>query len=241
MRRSRFRLSLYMAFLLIVMQCSSPVFIFSLETDLRLSASLKVRVLPYHKNRVTISNKHSQNIDLSCFILSAVLGFIATIVPPWVTFIIYLAGDVHPNPGPVNNLDHSTSSTDIYSFFNLPHHLFTVHYNVQSLKNKIGILYTEFSQFDVITFSETWLNDNCPTNELLFPSFQYPERKDRTHDRYGGVIVYIKNNLSFISGDQILNQMVLNVFGSNLCLVTKNKSCLEHSIVHQTLTRHIPP
>ena len=50
----------------------------------------------------------------------------------------------------------------------------------------------------VVSFSETWLNDNCPTNELLFPSFQYPERKDRTRARYGGVIVYIKNNLSYI-------------------------------------------
>ena len=191
MRRSRFRLSFYMALLLIVMQCSSPVFMFSLETDLTLSASLKGRILPYYKNHVTISNKYSQNVDLSCFILSAILGFIATIIPLWVTFIIYLAGDVHPNPGPVNNLDHSTSSTDIHSFLNL-HHLSTVHYNVQSLKNKIGILYAEFSQFDVISFSETWLNDDCPTNDLLFPSFQYPERKDRTHDRYGGVTVHIK-------------------------------------------------
>ena len=52
-------------------------------------------------------------------------------------------------------------------------------------------------QFDVVSFSETWLNDYCATNDLFFPSF-HPERKDRTHDRYWGVIVYIKNNLSYI-------------------------------------------
>ena len=128
---------------------------FSLETDLKLSASLNVRILPHHKKSITISNKHSQNIDLTCFIFSAIPGLIAIVIPLWVRLFIYLAGDVHPNPGPVNNFDHSASSTGICSFINLPHQSSIVHYNVQSLKNKTGILYAEFSQFDVVSFSET--------------------------------------------------------------------------------------
>ena len=36
------------------------------------------------------------------------------------------------------------------------------------------------------------------SEELIFPSFHPPERKDRNDDRYGGVILYVKNTLSYI-------------------------------------------
>ena len=59
-------------------------------------------------------------------------------------------------------------------------------------------MYTEFSQFDVISFSETWLNRDFPFTNLQFPSFHCPERKDGENESYGGVIVYVKNNLSYV-------------------------------------------
>ena len=51
--------------------------------------------------------------------------------------------------------------------------------------------------FDVLSFTENWLNDLYSSDDILFPSFQFPERKDRIGDRHGGVIVYVKNNVVY--------------------------------------------
>ena len=60
--------------------------------------------------------------------------------------LILRAGDIHPNPGPQpSESSDSLSSTDLYNFLNLPNHLSTVHYNVQSIANKLDTLIAEFS------------------------------------------------------------------------------------------------
>ena len=110
----------------------------------------------------------------------------------------WLSENPHLNTTNGNHLDHSSGSTDIYNFLNLPNHLPTVHYNVQSLANKVDVLISEFSYFDLVSFSETWLDNSVATQDLLFPTFHPPERKDRLSDRYGGVILYIKDNLTYI-------------------------------------------
>ena len=79
------------------------------------------------------------------------------------TFWIALScqGDVHPNPGPLSRKESSSSHiSDLYIFFSYPNHLSPVHYNVKSIRNKVNILCTEFSQFDVISFSETFAKMN---------------------------------------------------------------------------------
>ena len=49
----------------------------------------------------------------------------------------------------------STNSHDLYTFLNYPNHISTVHYNVQSIRYKLDLLLAEFSQFDIISFTET--------------------------------------------------------------------------------------
>ena len=56
---------------------------------------------------------------------------------------------------------------------------------------------SEFSYFDVLSFTETWLHSNYESNNLLFPTFRPPERKDRIGDRYGGVILYVKDTIVY--------------------------------------------
>ena len=56
---------------------------------------------------------------------------------------------------------------------------------------------SEFSCFDVLSFTETWLNDLHSSDQILFPSFKFPERKDRIGDRHGGVILYVINNVAY--------------------------------------------
>ena len=122
----------------------------------------------------------------------------------WLISLLLNSGDVHPNPGPAdfdilsNHTSISSTSYDLYSFLNFPNHLSTVDYNVQSITFKIDILLTQFSQFDIISFTETWLSDNCPASDLSFPFFHAAERKDRVADRYGCVMVYVKDNISYV-------------------------------------------
>ena len=114
------------------------------------------------------------------------------------SYLLLISGDIHPNPD--HNSDVWSSSfccNDLYNFLNLPNHLSTIHYNVQSIFNKVDTLMSEFSCFDVLSFTETWLNDLHSSDEILFPSFQFPERKDRIGDRHGGVILYVKNNVAY--------------------------------------------
>ena len=78
---------------------------------------------------------------------------------------------------------------------NLSHNLSFVHYNVQSISSKLDIIYSELFDFDILAFSETWLNPDTPTDDRLLDSFNKPERKDRPADSHGGVMVYVKEGL----------------------------------------------
>ena len=70
-----------------------------------------------------------------------------------------------------------------------------MHYNVQSLVPKLDLLTTKVNEFDILAFTETWLNHSVPTNDLTIDSYKIPERKDRPGDSHGGVILYVLNPL----------------------------------------------
>ena len=79
---------------------------------------------------------------------------------------------------------------------NINHHLSFVHYNVQSILPKLDILHAELFEFDILAFSETWLSSITPDDDLILPSYNN-ERRDRVGDRYGGLIIYIKEGLHY--------------------------------------------
>ena len=111
------------------------------------------------------------------------------------------AGDIHPNPGPATASTSSISSlasvSTAFNFSKLSNHLSVVHYNVQSLVPKLDLLTTELNEFDILAFTETWLNPSVPTNDLTIDSYKIPERKDRPGDSHGGVILYVKNDIHY--------------------------------------------
>ncbi len=55
-------------------------------------------------------------------------------------------------------------------------------------------LFAEGKQYDVIVVTESKLSDNIKTEDILLEGFEEPNRKDRTEDQGGGIIVYIKKN-----------------------------------------------
>ena len=55
----------------------------------------------------------------------------------------------------------------------------------------------------MLAFSETWLNQSISPDDLLFQSFNRPERKDRVGDSHGGVIIYVKEGIYYKRRDDL--------------------------------------
>ncbi len=131
----------------------------------------------------------------------------------WLAILLLNSGDIHPNPGPMSSTsspvanadstantersEHSSSSDSVAFALDLAHNISLIHYNVQSILPKLDIITSELHEFDILAFTETWLNGRVTTSELAIPSFSEPERKDRA-DSHGGVILYVKDNIHFI-------------------------------------------
>ena len=95
-----------------------------------------------------------------------------------ILLLLLQAGDIEINPGPEN-----------------VHELSILHLNIRSIRNKLDLILDNFSDFNILCFSETHLDDNVPI-EMLFLSnrFSEPYRKDRTNHG-GGVMAYINSSL----------------------------------------------
>ena len=154
-----------------------------------------------------------------------------------ILLLILQAGDVHPNPGPQSTESSASSSTtyDIYNFLNLPNHLSTVHYNVQSIANKLDTLIAEFSYFDIMSYSETWLHNGYSSNKLIVPSFHPPNGKTELMiDTL--VFSYMLRIPCHMSEGTISNLIDLSVFGYKSSLAIIGISCMVYSTGHRTLT-----
>ena len=115
----------------------------------------------------------------------------------WLYLLIVLSGDIEINPGP-ESVDLSSSCSSCTTNINLSlfeQNFSVVHYNVQSLLAKVDQLQMELSHFDVIALSETWLSPDIKDDKIFFQNYQKPFRKDRPDNTYGGVIIYVKNNI----------------------------------------------
>ena len=145
-----------------------------------------------------ISAENNALFSMHCFITL----FVANITT-WLFILLLCAGDIKPNPGPLSVASSSGSSfssnmsTDVFSHLNLNHNLSFVQYNVQSILNKLDILQAELFEIDILSFTETWLNPDIPTDDIMLQSYSTPERKDRPGDPHGGVIIYVKDGLFY--------------------------------------------
>jgi hypothetical protein len=50
------------------------------------------------------------------------------------------------------------------------------------------------SIFNILCFTETWLNTNVANQDISLDNFQPPVRKDRVDRLGGGVAIYVKND-----------------------------------------------
>lgn len=134
------------------------------------------------------------------FIYFSSILFYAVLTITWLIVLLLLrSGNVHPNPGPssISSDTSSGSSASVLSSISLSRHLSFVHYNVQSIVPKLDILLTELYDFDILAFSETWLSPAVTEDNIALQSYQSPERKDRAGDPHGGVMIYVKEAISY--------------------------------------------
>lgn len=108
--------------------------------------------------------------------------------------LLLIAG-VERNPGPSStSSSSSTTSTPSFDETVIKNKFSIVHYNVQSIANKIDLIESEFSKFDVICITETWLDRKTRDDILNIQGFKL-YRRDREGDSHGGICVYVQQNL----------------------------------------------
>ena len=130
-----------------------------------------------------------------------VYSVIATIC----SILILTHGDIESDPGPVHidSVDASTTNStmsdktfDISENFSL--YLSLIHLNIKSIRHKCDIINAELHDFDVLCFTESWLDENIPDSEITLDGFKGPIRCDRHGRLGGGVVVYCKKNIPCI-------------------------------------------
>ena len=58
--------------------------------------------------------------------------------------------------------------------------------------SKLDVLHPELFHFDILAFTETWLNTSLSTEYIFLDSYNRSERKNRVGDSHGSVIIYVK-------------------------------------------------
>ncbi|MCG7879453.1 MAG: reverse transcriptase domain-containing protein [Candidatus Thiodiazotropha taylori] len=201
------RFILLLHFLILAAVYKHPILTVSILYSAQDSENLGLNIRLYNfYRRAKPSSKMVENIE---FLSNIAVMFSSCVLTTWIVFLILISGDVHPNPGPISeqSLNSSVSSLSTNASFsyslNLTHNLSIVHYNVQSIFHKLDVLHAELIDFDILCFSETWLNASIDTEDLLLQSFNRPERKDRPGDPHGGVMLYVKEGLYYKRRDDL--------------------------------------
>lgn len=129
--------------------CSIEYYLFSMHSSIVMSQ--KLALLSKHPSRrLIIGNTMRANLTFTKQLLCC-LSFLSI---SWLTILLILSGDVHPNPGPASDSSStcsdptSDSTLSLFSDFDLSNNLSLIHYNVQSIRHKLDILYSEYSSSD---------------------------------------------------------------------------------------------
>lgn len=113
------------------------------------------------------------------------------------------SGDVELNPGPISDPDISDPLLDSYAKLTNSG-ISIMHLNIQSLKPKIDLLAVEAQPYEILVFSETWLNHNIQNDDLQIPNFSPPFRCDRRDRIGGGVAIYVRDTIHAVQRQDLL-------------------------------------
>jgi exonuclease III len=74
-----------------------------------------------------------------------------------------------------------------------------LHLNIQSIVPKLDFIIAEYSCHDILSFTESWLKPDISTDSLKFPGYKPPYRRDRVDRLGGGVVVFVKDEISCVT------------------------------------------
>ena len=107
-------------------------------------------------------------------------------------------GDICPQPGP--STSHNQASQECYLLHTKKRGLVISHLNIRSLIGKLDnlklLMKNSTKNVDILTLSETWLNNNIDDSEVNIPGYSIV-RRDRQGAMGGGVAIYFRDNLPF--------------------------------------------
>ena len=92
--------------------------------------------------------------------------------------LLLVCGDVEANPGP-NSACYSIS---------------ILHLIIRSIRQKLEFIKENLLDYDILCFTESHLNEDISTENLLLDNFSVPFRKDK-NNQGGGILVYINNKI----------------------------------------------
>ncbi|CAC5418692.1 unnamed protein product [Mytilus coruscus] len=93
------------------------------------------------------------------------------------------SGSLETNPGPNDDLNSSGSTVNIADLSNFSE-LFSksvsfLHLNIQSIVPKLDLIEAEYDEFDILAFTESWLNNNNTDESIKLLNYHSPFRRDR--------------------------------------------------------------
>ena len=138
--------------------------------------------------------------------------------------ILLIISGLESNPGPDDPDDSlSNISDDTNNLSSLiKNSISFIHLNVQSLVPKLEQIAIEYHGYDLMSFTESWLNPSINDEKVNIPTYT-SFRNDRADRVGGGVIVYVKEN---VNCTQRLDLHVGNIECIWLEIKLKNKSYL---------------
>ena len=99
------------------------------------------------------------------------------------------------NPGPLSDSSASSSDSIISAEEQAIQDKFSVvRYNVQSILNKLDLIETELRYFDVISITESWLDQRTSDEDLKLNGYTL-FRRDRVGDNHGCICIYVRENI----------------------------------------------
>ena len=67
---------------------------------------------------------------------------------------------------------------------------------MQSIIPKLDLIAAEYTDFDILSFTESWIKDTNTADSIELLNYQIPFRKDGDgNNKGGGIVVYVKDNI----------------------------------------------
>ena len=126
--------------------------------------------------------------------------------------ILLIISGVEQSPGP--SLSESSRSFSSVSDLSSDCSVFKnnvsfLHLNVRSIVPKLDIFTAEYSIYDILSFTESWLDPNVNDETLKLPGYKFPPfQRDRQNKTGGGVIVYVKEHINCIVRPDLQNNNI---------------------------------